>query len=297
MKELLKQISPDFMKKIYRFFKRKQVRRRVMKYLKNTSTGEMNDEKREVLDYLSSNSFSFLPYSYVKNYSVNNILVFTDELNGMKYVLQDSKRLYFKRKWSEKEVKECFNDLLREQDSLSPHRYESNKFKVEEKDVVADVGAAEGTFSLSVVERAKELYLFEPDVAWIEPLEATFAPWKDKVKIINSCVSDICISGEVILDDFFSGKEVDFIKVDIEGAEAKLLVGAKRLLAGAIPMKIALCTYHKHNDAEMLNRTLKENGFHTEFSEGYVLYYAYDSFFMKNSVNLRKCLIRATKFK
>jgi predicted RNA methylase len=296
MKELLKQISPDFMKNIYRFFKRKQVRKRAIKYLEDTPAAEMNDEKQEVLDYLNANSFSFLPYPYVKKYSPNNIRVCTDELNGMKYVLLDGKRLYFKRKWSEKEIQESFNDLLKEQDTLSPHRYESDEFKVEEKDVVADVGAGEGNFSLSVVERASGLYLFEPDIEWIDPLHATFAPWKDKVYIVNNCVSDIYVRGGVILDDFFRGKKIDFIKADIEGAEAKLLAGAKRLLSEAVPLKIALCTYHKHNDAEILNRMLKENGFHTEFSRGYVMYYAYDNLFARNPLNLRKCLIRATKF-
>jgi hypothetical protein len=179
------------MKNIYRVLKRKQVRKRVVKYLENNPVDEMNDEKQEVLEYLNSNSFSFLPYSYVANYSPNSIRVLTDELNGMKYVLLDSKRLYFKRKWSEKEIQECFNDLLKEQDTLSPHRYESDEFKVEEKDVVADVGAGEGNFSLSVVERASELYLFEPDIEWIDPLHATFAPWKDKVFIVNNCVSGV----------------------------------------------------------------------------------------------------------
>ncbi|MDR0567342.1 MAG: methyltransferase, partial [Prevotellaceae bacterium] len=58
-------------------------------------------------------------------------------------------------------------------------------------DVVVDAGVAEGIFALSVVERAKELYLFEADKDWIAPLEATFAPFGNKANIVNCYVADI----------------------------------------------------------------------------------------------------------
>ena len=86
-----------------------------------------------------------------------------DNEKGMCYVLYDSKRLYFKKGWSEERVQGYYNSLLIEQDAASPHRYESADFRVREGDVVVDAGVAEGIFALSVVERAKELYLFEAD--------------------------------------------------------------------------------------------------------------------------------------
>lgn len=47
--------------------------------------------------------------------------------------------------------------------------------------MIADIGSAEGNFSLSNIENVKKVYLFESDKEWIEALEATFRPWRDKV--------------------------------------------------------------------------------------------------------------------
>jgi hypothetical protein len=93
------------------------------------------------------------------------------------------------------------------------------------------------------------------------------------------------------LDEFFENKQVDFIKADIEGDEPKLLAGAKAILARQTPMKIALCTYHRHNDATECSEILSKNGFHTEFSRGYMI-------FLLDKLAppyLRRCLIRAVK--
>jgi hypothetical protein len=59
-------------------------------------------------------------------------------------------------------------------------------------------------------------------------------------------------------------------------------------------MKVILCTYHKHNDAEMLNQMLAERGFHTEFSNGYIIFY-YEVYDKLKPPYLRKGLIRGIK--
>jgi hypothetical protein len=186
----------------------------------------------------------------------------------------------------------CYNWLLVEQDSLSPHCYETAEFHVSEGDVVIDAGAAEGNFALSVIEKVKKIYLFEVDKAWIAALEATFVPWKEKVVIVNKYISDNNKKNGIALDTFFGNEKIDFIKADIEGAEPQLLTGASTLLSRQTPMKITLCTYHRHNDAEVLNRMLIEKGFHTEFSRGYMLF-LYDKALAPPY--LRKALVRATK--
>jgi predicted GNAT superfamily acetyltransferase len=96
------------------------------------------------------------------------------------------------------------------------------------------------------------------------------------------------------LDKFFEHKKIDFIKADIEGAEAQLLKGAEAILSRQAPMKIVLCTYHKHNDAEMLQRTLAEKGFRTEFSKGYMIFW-YEIYDKLKPPYLRRGLIRGIK--
>jgi hypothetical protein len=107
-------------------------------------------------------------------------------------------------------------------------------------------------------------------------LEATFAPYKDKVKIVNQYISDNCVTGEVeearnetTLDTFFKNEKIDFIKADIEGAECQLLEGAEKILQRQ-GLKLALCAYHYQNDAEWLEEKLLKAGFQVEFSKGYL---------------------------
>ena len=103
----------------------------------------------------------------------------------MKYVIQDGKKLYFKKRWSKQRIRRAYSDLSREQDPDSPHRYLSDSFYPEINDEIADIGAAEGNFSLSVIEKVRKIYLIENDPEWTEALNATFAPWKEKVDIIR----------------------------------------------------------------------------------------------------------------
>lgn len=50
---------------------------------------------------------------------------------------------------------------------------------------------------------------------------------------------------------------VDFIKVDIEGTERKMLRGATETLKNFAP-KLALCTYHLPDNPEVLERIILE---------------------------------------
>jgi hypothetical protein len=294
MKTLIKKITPEpVWNRLYEY-KQRWNRCRTISYLRRLPEGDITDEQREVLDYLIHHPMpSMFPYEYVQKYRPEDIVAYLDTNRGMRYVLQDGKRLYFRRGWNEKQVQGYYCSLSIEQDRLSPHRYETSNFCVAEGDVVVDVGAAEGNFALSVVERARELYLFEPDEEWIEPLEATFAPFRDRVHIVSCCVSDRCGDGQVSLDDFFEEKgKVDFIKADIEGAEVGLLKGAEVMLSRQASAKVALCTYHRHDDADVLKQMLEESGFRTEFSRGYMTFCSGERL---KPPYLRRGLIRGVK--
>ena len=139
-------------------------------------------------------------------------------------------------------------------------------------DVVVDIGAAEGIFALSIIDRASKVYLIECDEAWIEALRLTFSPYADKVKIISKYVSDR-MDGDAFttLDNLFDGIKVDFIKADIEGAEVAMLRGASKLMNRQGPLKMVLCTYHRKNDAQEITKVLSAHNFSSVYSNHFML--------------------------
>ncbi|MDR2145852.1 MAG: FkbM family methyltransferase [Tannerella sp.] len=293
----LKQILHAVVKNVYRSninqnFRKIVFRRKILAFLRKNLIGDNCDyEKNEVLGYLEKNPLSMLPYEFTQKYKPDTVLVYTDKDCRMKYVMHENKRLYFSPAWKEKRIKEYYTMSLTEQDIASPHRYEYENFEVNDGDVVVDIGVAEGNFALSVVERAKKIYLFETEEDWVLALKKTFEPWREKVVIVNKFVSDHNTENEICLDDYFEDQEINFMKVDVEGAEMEVLQGARELLSNQKKLKIAICTYHKQNDAEIINSYLETNRFQTTFSKGYVICF-WDR--KLSAPWLRKGLIRAT---
>lgn len=272
---------------------KKNLRVRILNHFATLPAESINDEQRDVLKYLENNPVSTFPYSFSTNYNAEDVEVFSDNNNGMRYVLLDNKRLYFKKRWSEKRIKRGYSDLMREQDFNSPHRYLTDDFYVGNDDIIADIGAAEGNFSLSVVEKAKRIFIFEYDKEWDEALRATFAPWKEKVEIINKRVADFDDQKHLKFDTFFSvNNEINFLKIDVDGAEQQVLSSCKSILETSGPLKIALCTYHKNNDEKEFADLLKRNGFRISPSAGYMIHY-FDK--KMKAPYLRRGLLRGIK--
>jgi hypothetical protein len=289
----LKNVLMEGARSINHEIAKKKLRRDIIHYYSSLPKKQVTEEQREVVDYLKQNPVCTFPYTYQNNYHPDNIKVFMDNTLGLHYVFSGEKRLYFKKRWTEGMIRYAYTVLQIEQDANSPHRYLSNEFSVEDQDVIADIGVAEGNFALSVVEKAKRLYLFEADEEWIEALNATFAPWRDKVHIINKFVSDKNDRKNITLDKFFEGhNKIDFLKIDIEGAETGLLKGSKRILSSQGRSKVALCTYHKQNDETVFAEILEGNGFEVSYTRGYMIL-VWD----KNirAPYLRRGLIRAAK--
>ena len=270
----------------------KVLRASVLKYYAKQSE-PLSDEIEKVLDYLRNRPVVMFPDYFQDEYVEDSIEVHDDKELGLRYVLLDGKRLYFKKRWSKKRIRKAFNELIKEQDSRCPHCYEDERFKVESGDVLVDIGAAEGNFALSVVEKASRIILFESNKEWLGPLNATFGPWKDKVVIVNKFVGDVTDAKCTTLDDYFGADEkLSFLKIDVEGAESDLLNGCKRILQQKNPLKVAICTYHKPEDEHEFTRHLTEYGFKTSHSDGFVLLFTDRKI---KAPYLRRGLIRAIR--
>lgn len=272
-----------------------RLKKKVLDYYAGIPQDKIPDDQKTVIDYLREHDISVFPYAFPREYRASDIGIAKDETHDLHYMLWEGKKLYYKDGSRRGKAQQYFNSLRLEQDSRSPHRYLSGEFDVAEGDVVVDVGAAEGNFSLSIIEKARAVYLFETDKNWIRALEATFAPWRDKVSIVRKFVSDKTADDRVTLDDYFgSNQRIDFIKADVEGAEAQVLRGAQKTIERQKALKITICTYHRQEDAATLDDMLKKQGFNTRFSDGYMLYY-YGRTNVVREPFLRKAVLRAVK--
>lgn len=250
-------------------------------------------EEKEVLEYLKNNKVTVFPYDFKNKYNKEETIVYLDDSNGLKYVYHEDKKLYFKRSHTVGYIKSLYNGLLLDQDKDSPHRYLTEDFNLNESDVIADIGAAEGNFSLSNVERVKKIYLFEYDEEWIEALRATFKPWQYKVEICNKFVSDTNSDTRISMDNFIKiNNDISFLKVDIEGEELNFLKGAANFLNVKQNLKMAICTYHKQEDEKNITSILKNNNFEVNHSKRFMVF-----IFDKNIKPpfLRRGLLRAQK--
>lgn len=251
---------------------KKSLRRKILAHFGNIPAGEISAEQKEILDYLEKNPLAIFPYDFGSDYKPSGIEVFYDEKKKMHFTLLDGKKLYFKKRWKELRIKRGFSDLMREQDSKSPHRYLIPGFDINEKDVIADIGAAEGNFSLAVIERVKKCYLFEYDREWAQALSATFESYGDKAGIINKMVSGKDDGAHIRLDTFLTeNPDVTFLKIDVDGAEKEVIGSLMETLRSSRPMKIALCTYHAADDEKVYKDLLRECGFEVNHSYGYMI--------------------------
>lgn len=268
------------------------IRKNILYYYQKKAITDI--EIAQVLDYLRNKPLRLFPYHFPDNYKPANINVSHDPGNGLNYVMHQHKRMYFKRSWGSDTIKEKYNDLLIEQDRRSPHCYLNEEFAVEPGEVVADIGAAEGIFALSVIEKVNKIFLFETDQEWIEALQATFRPWADKVEIIHKFVSDLNNESNISLNQFCISQDVSFdlIKVDVDGAELSLLNGAGVILASADRIKLAICTYHQQEDEALFRNIFKRYHMTVNPSLGYMVFY-YDRHLA--APYLRRGLLRVVK--
>jgi predicted RNA methylase len=169
--------------------------------------------------------------------------------------------------------KQYVYNVLREQGEKSPHLYVRNNDEIKEDSVIVDAGVCEGNFALRYVDKAKKIYLIESDPQWIKALKMTFSDYQDKVVICNKFLTRYESESTTTLDELVQ-EDIDFLKMDIEGAEIDAILGGKNILRKS-NARCAICSYHKKNDEENIRYLLETYGYQTSTSEGY-MFFPYD---------------------
>lgn len=224
------------------------------------------------MEYLRENDLQVFNYDFVSKYREMDFDIRFDEVCGMHFVWHEGKRLYFAKSLKEKEeAADYYRGILMEQDQESPHKYLGEGFDVNEGDVVVDVGAAEGNFSLQVIDRVSRLYIIESDERWVEALEETFKNYKGKVVILEKFITSLN-SGKYATLDSLIKEPVNFIKMDIEGNEWDALLGAGKLIAQSKDLRCAVCAYHGDFDEILIRDVFAKYEMETSTTPGYMWY-------------------------
>lgn len=245
------------------------------------------------------NELTNFPYPQLKH--LDSVTCAYDIKLKLPFVLHNGKKLYFPKTFSLEACEQAYRSLIEKDQILgggylekAPHCYQTDSFKVEERDVLFDCGAAEGLFALDAIDKVSHVYLIETDKTWIPALEATFAPYNEKVTIVNKFLSDKNDYHNVNLATLLS-KHNDqcFVKIDIEGAEVNVIKACKDYLKTRDNIRLACCAYHYQQDAEKLSRMFEDIGYQYEFSDGWMLCMDFEEV---KSPYLRHGIIKVQKF-
>ena len=184
--------------------------------------------------------------------------------------------------WLPKDQKDLLSSLLAEQEE---NIYGSGDQAVRAGDIVLDCGAHIGVFTrVAIAAGAKLVVAIEPSPKNLECLRRNMAPEIASGRVIvvpegvwdkegtlpfhmdpsnsagNSLLLgekprlltiDVALTTIDKLAPRLKLERVDFIKMDIEGAETNALRGAKSTIATYRP-RMAICTYHTRTDAEQV---------------------------------------------
>lgn len=281
-------------------------KRKEKQELENAIFGDSQDASfyerfRPEIDYLRScQEIKVFPYAFMDKSQEfkQNLAVY--EQDNLRYVIHNNKKLFFP-KMDDDSLKETYVQLIMEQNDNSPHKYFSETVKFE-NGIFVDVGSAEGIISLDVIEKAKEIYLFESSEEWVNALRKTFADYKDKIHVIQKYAGRVDGDETISLNTVLSKYENEdiFIKMDVEGMELEVLCGCTNVMQNN-NCKFACASYHTQSMEEKLKKFFDNYNYKTETSDGYMLF-IYGALTMKNGMYekmefpyFRKGLVRAYK--
>ena len=161
----------------------------------------------------------------------------------------------------------------------NPHAYQFAGVKVNPGDYVVDAGAFVGFFVHYALQLGARVLALEPIPSLADAMCKTFAseiaerrvrvlpaalgaaPGQASLALVperlyESKLSDEGIQTEVVtLDDILGGEKVDFIKMDVEGAEMDAVLGSTRTIAVNKP-RLAIAVYHEYENAHRVCQLL-----------------------------------------
>lgn len=268
-------------------------REELLKYLMTEKYRDTTDSDiQDTIKYWEENPLS---YFNQHEYAVaTSDRVFWDIECNMPYIVYKNRRLYYPRSYRgflyDEEGIYVLGYREEEQAEGSPHKYLTKEIDFAKGDVVVDAGAMEGDFALEHIDEIGKLYIFECDPKWVEALRMTYKDYKDKVTIIPKMLGNRVDEKTTTLSNVIRDKKVDFIKMDIEGAEADALLASEELLRNN-HVKCTICTYHKKDDAVKLEKFFQKMGYQTSFSNGHMIFHIDDDIF--STLDFRKGVIYA----
>lgn len=192
-----------------------------------------------------------------------------------------------------------FKNLPKPQDLNFEYFPDDIPLKYPEKIEFLDCGAYIGDTILKIIQKGLPLssfIAFEPDIENIKKLYTNLSDltrysgniypcgvWSETTQIyFNSGkdgASNIDLKGDtliqtVCIDEVLINKNINFIKMDIEGAEIEALKGAKKLICKYKPI-LAIASYHKYDDLYTIPKLINSWELNYKF---YLRMYEYNSF-------------------
>lgn len=217
-------------------------------------------------------------YSFIK---VAQLPIELFHFTGWKEDIEENREKYNKifEMLADEESKNVFQNLVnfkvsgdtRYLEGFNPptdEQYFDDCLKLPQNSVFADIGGYDGFTTTKFIEHYpdyKEVYFFEPEEKNISVAKNKLAGYEnihfinkglsDKNTILHFSVNDsasmISDDGEssievARLDDLVS-TQINFLKMDIEGAEGGAISGAENIIRKYHP-NMAICVYHKKDD-------------------------------------------------
>jgi FkbM family methyltransferase len=194
------------------------------------------------------------------------------EINGL--------RFFWPSEYGHKGLKGIYQEVFAPA-RCNPHAYEVGRIFVRPGDWVVDAGACEGFFTFHALQKGARVLVVEPVQQLVDALSRTFEKEIQDGRllllrgalgemtgtlILNSKKSEIYMSHidadgtetvpvytlDQILHDGLIPK-VDFLKMDVEGAEIQAIRGATRTLKEHMP-RLSIAVYHEFANAITLRQ-------------------------------------------
>lgn len=247
------------------------------KIMEEKYQNDNSEEIRETLEWWKSHDITYYnQFLNLEKFGYNNVE--WDKENNLPFILFETslgkkKKMYFPRDYRFKILNDKFviRDLWANQYYSSPHAYVRENHDVKKGDIILDAGVCEGNFSLRYIDIVKKAYMVECDPIWEEPLYYTFKEYKDRIKMFSKQLSDRDGSTEITIDTLTDGHPLDFVKMDIEGAEIRAILGGKKTFTDN-NIRCSICSYHKYQDEERIRELLQTYGYKTWTSKGYLVF-------------------------